>query len=156
MHKNGPLLKTLNMCIRFMITVFLIITIDFLKPTRISVQKFIIQLFINNVSTAINHDFELPAMPSLPSPKLPKDFKLPSPPSALADKQCPPQYIGALCDYCAKQESDRILSFKTGNHGVLLKRGREGWWGVKIGNKKGWVPAAYWHILQVSKYFLQK
>ena len=91
-------------------------------------------------------------MPSLPSPKLPKDFKLPLPSSALSVKQCPPQYIGALCDFCAQQESDRILRFKKGDHGVLLKRGTEAWWGVKIGKKKGWVPAAYWHMLQVDLY----
>ena len=97
--------------------------------------------------TVTSDDFELPTIPSLPSPKLPKDFKIPSPSSSVMAKPCPPQYIAAVCDYCSQHAT--ILSFKTGDHGVLLRKGSDGWWGVKIGKKKGWVPASYWHILQV-------
>ncbi len=58
-----------------------------------------------------------------------------------------PDYMFFL--FCA-QEADRVLSFNAGAHGVLLRRGAAGWWGVKIGRRKGWVPAAYWTILEVS------
>ncbi len=60
-------------------------------------------------------------------------------------------YIIAICEYCDTNDpAYHILSFQAGQTAILLKRTEDdGWWGVKIGKKKGWVPAAYWQVMKV-------
>lgn len=46
--------------------------------------------------------------------------------------------------------TDSVLSFKKGTLASLLLQSDSNWWCIRLGSAHGWVPAAYWRMLNVS------
>lgn len=84
---------------------------------------------------------QLPKVPSQKSPVLPTE-------AAIWWTNIPElgesNMVEAIWDYEAPPGEAGILSFKKADVGVKVSKEQNGWLGVKIGEKTGWVPVLYW------------
>lgn len=86
----------------------------------------------------------IPPMPQFPSPTL-QSPEIMEDHSPKGDDVVGEIQVVAIGSY--DSTTDSVLSFKKGTLASLLLQSDSNWWCIRLGSAHGWVPAAYWRML---------